>query len=87
MTEARVLVTGGAGFIGNTFVRRLLATSPEATRVLTFDLLTYAGHLVNLEDLPAPDRHTFQKGDIADAAAVAAAFEAFEPTAVVNFAA
>lgn len=86
MSERRVLVTGGAGFIGSAFVRRLLEAEPE-TRVLTFDLLTYAGHRENLEDLPGAGRHALREGDIADADAVAQAFDAFRPAAVVNLAA
>jgi dTDP-glucose 4,6-dehydratase len=86
MSSDRVLVTGGAGFIGSALVRRLLEDSPDV-RVLTYDLLTYAGHRENLEDLPDAGRHELVVGDIADPEAVAAAFDAFRPTAVVNVAA
>src|SRR5262245_9610059 len=61
----RVMVTGGAGFIGANFVRHLLSTDPRA-RVITLDALTYAGSLENLRALPGEDRHTFVKGDICD---------------------
>ncbi len=60
-----VLVTGGAGFIGCNFVRHLLATDP-AIRIVTLDLLTYAGSLDNLRGLPDPTRHLFIQGDICD---------------------
>ncbi|MGB2681468.1 MAG: dTDP-glucose 4,6-dehydratase [Candidatus Competibacter sp.] len=60
-----VLVTGGAGFIGCNFVRHWLATDPEI-RIVTLDLLTYAGSPDNLRDLPDPARHTFVRGDICD---------------------
>ena len=86
MADQRILVTGGAGFIGSALVRVLLRAEPAA-RVLTYDLLTYAGHRENLADLPGGDRHDIVVGDIADAEAVTAAFEAFRPTAVVNVAA
>src|SRR3990172_129546 len=74
----RVLVTGGAGFIGSHFVKRLAARGDEA---VVLDKLTYSGNLANLEDV----LHEFHEGDICDAAAVAAAGEGCE--AVVNFAA
>jgi dTDP-glucose 4,6-dehydratase len=64
----KLLVTGGAGFIGSTYVRHVLATHPEDT-VVTLDLLTYAGNRANLAGLD-PNRHTFVAGDIADAALV-----------------
>ena len=60
-----VLVTGGAGFIGCNFVRHLLATEPDA-RIVTLDLLTYAGSLDNLRELTDLARHTFVQGDICD---------------------
>ena len=60
-----VLVTGGAGFIGCNFVRHWLATDPDI-RIVTLDLLTYAGSPDNLRDLPDPARHTFVRGDICD---------------------
>jgi dTDP-glucose 4,6-dehydratase len=74
----RVLVTGGAGFIGSHFVRRLAAAGDE---VVVLDKLTYAGNRANLETV----EHEFRQGDIADAQAVAAAAEGCE--AIVNFAA
>ena len=74
----RILVTGGAGFIGSHFVRRLAAQGDE---VVVLDRLTYAGNPANLEGVP----HEFHHGDIADPAAVEAAGAGCE--AVVNFAA
>jgi dTDP-glucose 4,6-dehydratase len=74
----RVLVTGGAGFIGSHFVRRLAAAGEE---VVVLDKLTYAGNLANLEGTP----YEFQHGDIADVGAVAKA--AAGCAAIVNFAA
>jgi dTDP-glucose 4,6-dehydratase len=79
----RILVTGGAGFIGSAFVRYQLRQYPEA-HIVTFDKMTYAGNLDNLRDAD-PARHTFIKGDIADADAVTEAMKSCD--AVVNFAA
>jgi dTDP-glucose 4,6-dehydratase len=80
---SRVLVTGGAGFIGSGYVRHRLATHPgDEVRVL--DKLTYAGRRENL-DGAGPDRCELVVGDIADADAVAAAIEGCD--ALVNFAA
>src|SRR5690348_4727240 len=74
----RVLVTGGAGFIGSQFVRRLVAAGAD---VVVLDKLTYAGNRGNLDGL----EHEFHQGDIADPAAVAAAAAGCD--AIVNFAA
>jgi len=60
-----MLVTGGAGFIGCNFVRYMLAND-SGVRIINLDLLTYAGSLDNLKDLPDESRHTFVQGDICD---------------------
>jgi dTDP-glucose 4,6-dehydratase len=64
-----VLVTGGAGFIGCNFVRSLLNSHPDV-HIVNLDLLTYAGSMENLKDLPDPERHTLVLGDICDRALV-----------------
>ena len=79
-----VLVTGGAGFIGSNFVRHAIATHSD-WQVTTLDKLTYAGRLENLQDLIDHPRHTFVKGDIADATVAAPLVAASE--IVVHFAA
>ncbi|MEO6462985.1 MAG: GDP-mannose 4,6-dehydratase, partial [Candidatus Eisenbacteria bacterium] len=84
LADARLLVTGGAGFIGSNFVRLALARWPRA-RVHVLDALTYAGNKRNLEEAVDPARLTFQHGDIRDPKAVAEAMEGV--THVVNFAA
>jgi dTDP-glucose 4,6-dehydratase len=63
----KVLVTGGAGFIGSNFVRHALAAHDD-WHVTTLDKLTYAGRLENLEGVIDHPRHTFVKGDVADRA-------------------
>ncbi len=81
-----VLVTGGAGFIGCNFVRYLLVTDP-AIRIVNLDLLTYAGSLDNLRDLPDPARHTFIQGDICDRALVDRLLREHQIDTIVHFAA
>src|SRR2546426_12172977 len=66
----RLLVTGGAGFIGTNFVRYMLRKYSDY-EVVNFDKLTYAGNLENLKDLEGNPRHRFVRGDICDAAVVA----------------
>jgi len=80
----RVLVTGGAGFIGSNFIRLLLAEDP-GVEIANLDKLTYAGNLENLADVAADPRYRFIRGDICDRQAVARAIEGCQ--AVVNFAA
>lgn len=65
----RVLVTGGAGFIGSNFIRHMLANYNEV-EIVNLDLLTYAGDLRNLEGLADPSRHTFIKGDVSEPSVV-----------------
>lgn len=79
----RILVTGGAGFIGSHFVKYVLGEYPSA-HVVIFDKLTYAGNLDNLRDVDEA-RHTFVQGDIADRPAVRRVMEGCDH--VVNFAA
>jgi dTDP-glucose 4,6-dehydratase len=79
----RILVTGGAGFIGSNYVRYVLAHS--ADDVVVLDKLTYAGNLDNLKGLEGDPRYRFVHGDIADPEVVAEAVTSVD--AIVNFAA
>jgi dTDP-glucose 4,6-dehydratase len=65
----KILVTGGAGFIGSNFVRHVLATHPEDS-VVNLDALTYAGNPENLRDVERDPRYRFVEGNIGDAALV-----------------
>ncbi|MGI8791706.1 MAG: dTDP-glucose 4,6-dehydratase [Acidimicrobiales bacterium] len=80
----RLLVTGGAGFIGSNFVRHWVTNRPD-DEVVVFDLLTYAGNLANLADLDG--RYAFEQGDIGDLEAVEGVMAAHRIDTVVNFAA
>ena len=81
---ANVLVTGGAGFIGSNFVRHALSLHPT-WQITTLDKLTYAGRLENLQGVLDHPRHTFVKGDVADAGVAAPLVKA--SNIVVHFAA
>ncbi len=80
----RIVITGGAGFIGSNFVRFTLRRHSDA-EVVVLDKLTYAGNLENLEDVAGDPRYTFVHGDICDAEVVAVTLAGAD--AVVNFAA
>jgi dTDP-glucose 4,6-dehydratase len=81
----RILVTGGAGFIGSALVRHLIRD--VGAEVLTFDKLTYAGNLANLRDVEDSPNHRFVRADICDRAAVATAFQEFQPDRIYHLAA
>lgn len=80
----KLLVTGGAGFIGSNFIHYWLAKYPSDT-IVNLDLLTYAGHLTSLADTQNNPRYTFVQADITDAVAVEKAIEGVD--LVVHFAA
>lgn len=84
MVNKRILVTGGAGFIGSNFIRYMLKKYPEV-RIVNLDKLTYAGNLENLRDIEDNPNYRFVKGDIADPVVVDQL--AAEVDYIVNFAA
>ena len=84
----KLLVTGGAGFIGTNFIRYWLQHHTDDA-IVNLDLLTYAGDLSNLTDIAAhyPERYKFAQGDILDSTFVESVLKAERPETIVNFAA
>lgn len=82
----RVLVTGGAGFIGSNFIRYFLEHY-DCEALVNLDILTYAGNLENLTDVEKDGRYIFVKGDICDRELVNELFAKYDFDTVVNFAA
>jgi len=81
----KILVTGGAGFIGSAFVRLLIGEHGDS--VINLDKLTYAGNLENLAPVEGSERYRFVHGDICDAALVESLVAEERPDAIVHFAA
>ena len=81
----KILVTGGAGFIGSAVVRHIIENTRDEVRVL--DCLTYAGNLESLAPVAGSERYSFSQTDITDAAAVEAQFSEFRPDIVMHLAA
>jgi len=81
-----ILVTGGAGFIGSAFVRRMVARHPNTT-IVVLDKLTYAGNLDNLLPVKDAPNYRFERGDIADRETVQRVLSEHRVDAIVNFAA
>ena len=82
--KKRILITGGAGFIGSNFVHFCLEKKYE---VLNYDILTYAGNLNNLKKIENNSNYTFVKGDICDTNQLYKCINEFKPNYIVNFAA
>lgn len=83
----RMLVTGGAGFIGSNFIRFLLNDRSDTEIVVNLDKLTYAGNLENLKDIAGNPAYRFIRGDICDGELVSRILDEFNIDTVVHFAA
>jgi len=81
----KILVTGGAGFIGSALVRHLIQNTSH--QVLNLDKLTYAGNLASLEDVSGSERYSFDQADICDREALDRILSQFQPDAVMHLAA
>ncbi|TZF82161.1 dTDP-glucose 4,6-dehydratase [Pedobacter sp. BS3] len=82
----KIVITGGAGFIGSHVVRRFVNTYPQY-QIINLDKLTYAGNLANLKDIEQKDNYRFVKGDIVDAAFIDQLFADEQFDAVIHLAA
>jgi dTDP-glucose 4,6-dehydratase len=82
----KIIVTGGAGFIGGNFIHYMLKEHPEY-EIICLDALTYAGNLETLESVIENPKFKFEKGDIANRSVIYELFERAEPDWIVNFAA
>lgn len=83
----RILVTGGAGFIGSAFIRTVLRCDPNCEKVVNYDLLTYAGRLENVKDIADDPRYFFMQGDICNEEYVTSLCKKHQITSIVHFAA
>ena len=82
----KILVTGGAGFIGSNFIHYILKKYPEY-QIINYDNLTYAGNLENLKSVEDNSHYQFVKGDIADGKRVEKIIKEYQVELIVNFAA
>ncbi len=86
MKNKKILITGGAGFIGSHVVRRFVNTYPNY-QLINLDKLTYAGNLLNLKDVEDKPNYRFIKGDIVDASFIDQLFADEKPDAIIHLAA
>lgn len=85
LTPKKLLITGGAGFIGSALIRETIRTTPH--RVLNVDKLTYAGNLESLASVQDHDRYEFVQADISDRATMDHLFATYQPDAIMHLAA
>ena len=84
--EKTILVTGGAGFIGNHVVRRLVKNYPHY-KVVNLDALTYAGNLENVADVADAPNYSFVRADITELEEIRSVFAIYNPDVIVHLAA
>lgn len=75
----KILITGGAGFIGSAVVRHIIKNTQDT--VVNIDKLTYAGNLESLSDISESNRYNFEHADICDSAEITRIFEQYQPDA------
>lgn len=85
LENIKILVTGGAGFIGSALIRKIIKDT--SATVVNVDKLTYAGNLSNLEDVRTDGRHHFEKADISSTREIERIFNQYRPDAVIHLAA
>ena len=81
----KILITGGAGFIGSAVVRHIINNTDYS--VVNIDKLTYAGNLKSLESVSENSRYVFEKVDICDASEIKRVFNQYQPSLVIHLAA
>ena len=84
--QKRILITGGAGFIGSHVVRLFVNKYPDY-KIINLDALTYAGNLENLEDISSKSNYIFEKGDITDTNFINKLFHKYKFDGVIHLAA
>ncbi len=83
----KILVTGGAGFIGSAFIRYLIESTSEVEKIVNFDLLTYAADLKNLSIVEGDSRYTFVRGNVLNGPLVEELIRTHDIDTIVHFAA
>ena len=85
MLDERIIVTGGCGFIGSNFIRRIL--NKTNAKVLNIDKLSYAGNIITTKDFNENKNYSFVHGDISDRKTIKDIINNFKPSRIFNFAA